>query len=72
MKKRKSPKGERSDNPYQPPKTNPERDYDRWLETVKHREDTDWTGFCFVMLIFITVLLQPLLINFLIEIFKKL
>ena len=41
-------------NPYQPPKTNPKREYDRWLETVNRREETDWAGFIFVVIIFAT------------------
>ena len=59
-------------NPYQPPKTNPKRDYARWLETVNRREETDWAGFIFVVVILDIIFFQPLLINFFVEIFKKL
>ena len=59
-------------NPYRPPKTNPKRDYDRWLETVNRREETDWGGFIFVVVILALIFFQPLLINFFVEIFKKL
>ena len=59
-------------NPYQPPKNDPKRDYDRWLETVNRREDTDWAGFIFVVVIMIIIFFHPLLINFFIEIFKRL
>ncbi len=59
-------------NPYEPPKSDNKDDYDKWLETIKNRDDTDWTGFCFVMVILIIVLLQPILVNFLIEMLRKL
>ena len=59
-------------NPYQPPKTNSKREYDRWLETVNRREETDWGVFIFVVVIFAIIFFQPLLINFFVELFKKL
>ncbi len=59
-------------NPYQPPKTDPKRDYDRWLETVREQDETDWGGFIFAVVILSIFLFQPLLIDFLVEIFKKL
>ena len=59
-------------NPYQPPRTNPKRDYDRWLETINRREETDWGGFIFVVVILAIIFFQPFLIDFFIEIFKKL
>ena len=59
-------------NPYQPPKTDSKREYDRWLETVNRREETDWAGFIFVVIIFAIIFFQPFLIDFFVEIFKEL
>ncbi len=59
-------------NPYEPPKTDPKREYDKWLESVKQREETDWAGFIFIVVILAIIFFQPLLINFFAEIFKNL
>lgn len=57
-------------NPYEPPKTDSKREYDRWLESIKRQEETDWAGFFFVVIILAIVFFQPLLINFFIEVFQ--
>ena len=57
-------------NPYSPPKTEITQDYDKWLETIKNRDETDWIGFCYVMLVLLIVFLQPYLLSFLVGIFK--
>jgi len=57
-------------NPYQPPKTDSKREYDRWLETVREQDETDWAGFIFVVVILF--FFHPLLIDFFVELFKKL
>ena len=59
-------------NPYRPPKTDPKREYDRWLESMKKQEETDWAGFIFVVVILAIIFFQPILIDFFAEIFKKL
>ena len=59
-------------NPYDPPETDSKTEYDRWLETMNRREETDWTGFIFIVVILAIIFFQPLLINFFVEIFKKL
>ena len=59
-------------NPYQPPKNDSRREYDRWLETANRRDETDWAGFIFVLVILFIFFFQPVLIDFFIEIFKKL
>ena len=61
---------EEEKNPYSPPKTDTKDDYDKWLETIKNREETDWIGFCFVFFILIVVFLQPYLVKFLIGFFR--
>ena len=57
-------------NPYSPPKNEITQDYDKWLETIKNRDETDWIGFCYVMLVLLIVFLQPYLLSFLVGIFK--
>lgn len=59
-------------NPYEPPKTDSKREYDRWLESVKKQEEIDWAGFFFVVAILSILFFQPILIDFFIEIFNKL
>ena len=59
-------------NPYQPPKTDSKRDYDRWLETIRGQDETDWGGFIFVVVILFIFFFHPILVDFFIEIFKKL
>ena len=59
-------------NPYQPPKNDSRRECDRWFETVNRRDETDWAGFIFVLVILFIFFFQPVLIDFFIEIFKKL
>lgn len=59
-------------NPYDPPKTDSKREYDRWLESIKKREETDWTGFVFVVVILSIIFFQPILIEVFVEIFRKL
>jgi len=59
-------------NPYQPPKTDSKREYDRWLESINSQEDTDWAGFIFVVVMLSIFFFHPLLIDFFVEIFKKL
>ena len=59
-------------NPYEPPKTDPKREYDRWLESMKKQEETDWGGFIFVIVILSIFLFQPLLTDLFVEIFRKL
>lgn len=71
MKKTKSLK-EETRNPYDPPKTDSKREYDKWLETINSQQETDWAGFVFVVVILFIILFQPVLIKFFSEIFKKL
>mgnify|MGYP001284174165 CR=1 FL=1 len=59
-------------NPYDPPKIDETQEYDRYLETIKNREDTDWAGFFFAIIIMVIVLFQPILIELFTEMFKKL
>ncbi len=59
-------------NPYQPPKTDSKRDYDRWLETIRGQDETDWGGFIFVVVILFIFFFHPILVDFFIEMFKKL
>ena len=58
-------------NPYKPPETDSKREYDRWLESIKKDEETDWAGFIFVVVILAIIFFQPLLINFFIDLFKN-
>ena len=59
-------------NPYQPPETDSKREYDRWLETINEQDETDWAGFFFVLVMLFIFFFHPLLVDFFIEIFKKL
>jgi len=59
-------------NPYQSPKTDSKRDYDRWLETVREQDKTDWAGFFFIVVVLFIFFFHPVLIDFFIGIFKKL
>tara|TARA_B100001778_G_scaffold217483_1_gene180182 strand:- start:6886 stop:7071 length:186 start_codon:yes stop_codon:yes gene_type:complete len=59
-------------NPYEPPKTDPKREYDRWLESINKQEETDWAGFIFAVVVLAIIFFQPFLIDFFAEIFKKL
>jgi len=60
-------------NPYKPPKSDPRRrGLDRFGETRDSRDQlVDWSGFFFVMVIFITILFHQVFINFFIDIFKR-
>ena len=60
-------------NPYKPPKSDPRRrGLDRFGETRDNRDQlVDWSGFFFVMVIFITILFHQVFINFFIDIFKR-
>lgn len=62
---------EEEKNPYDPPTTDYKREYDRWLESINNQQETDWAGFIFVIVILFIIFFQPLLINFFIEIFRK-
>jgi len=57
-------------NPYEPPETNPKREYDRWLESINKQEETDWAGFIFVVVILAIIFFQPILIDFFIKVFN--
>ena len=50
MKKIKSLKEEKI-SPYDPPKTDSKREYDRWLETINNKQETDWAGFIFIVVL---------------------
>ena len=54
----------RRKNPYRPPKNEIRQDYDKWLETIKNRDETDWIGFCYVMLILLIVFFNPTCCHF--------
>tara|TARA_R100000008_G_scaffold85325_1_gene74940 strand:- start:2940 stop:3122 length:183 start_codon:yes stop_codon:yes gene_type:complete len=58
-------------NPYDPPKTDT-RKYDRYLETINDRDETDWGGFFFVVVILFIILFHHVLMDFFIGIFKGL
>lgn len=67
MKKIKSLK-EETRSPYDPPKTDSKREYDRWLETINNQHKTDWADFIFVVVMLFIFLFQPFLIKFFTEI----
>lgn len=60
-------------NPYKPPKSDPRRrGLDRFGETRDSRDQlVDWSGFFFVMVIFIIILFHQVFIKFFIDIFKR-
>ena len=59
-------------NPYEPPKSDPQRrGLDRFGETRNRRDElVDWSGFFFVVTILFLILFHHILIDFFIDIFR--
>ncbi len=62
-----------SHNPYEPPKSNPQkRGLDRFGETKNDKDElVDWSGFFFVVIILFLILFHHVLINFFVDIFRN-
>ena len=58
-------------NPYEPPKTDSKTEYDRWLESVKKQDETDWGSFIFIIVWLFIFFFHQLLFNFFVEIFNN-
>ena len=59
-------------NPYEPPKTDSTKEYDRWIESVKKQEETDWGSFIFIMIWLFIFFFHQLLFEFVVDIFRSL
>tara|TARA_R110002051_G_scaffold223875_1_gene287053 strand:+ start:226 stop:408 length:183 start_codon:yes stop_codon:yes gene_type:complete len=59
-----------SKNPYEPPKTDPIKDYDRWTEAAKKREETDWTTFTFIFIGLSIFFFYEILFRFTVDILR--
>ena len=59
-------------NPYAPPKPDRKTEYDRWLESVKKQDETDWGSFIFIIVWLFIFFFHQLLFNFFVDIFRSL
>ena len=59
-------------NPYEPPKTDSKTEYDRWLESVKKQDETDWGCFIFIVVWLFIFFFHQVLFKFFVDIFRSL